>query len=117
MQRHQQEPETDQDPPEIAGSGVGAPEEQKSEQDQHRRDRDHVEDCPATRDMDSTRVEAYDQGIPVTAAPREKVGDPGGTCTVARCLDCGGMRIMRGTVRDNLRSVVAAQSSTEPTEE
>lgn len=72
------------------------------------RARDHIEGCPGEERPDDVRVEAYSQAIPATYRHDGPLGPAGGSCTVARCLECAGMRLMPGTPFENIRSVVDA---------
>jgi hypothetical protein len=69
------------------------------------RERDHLENCPLVEDERRAigRVEAYNEVRPANLKVGRMVPEP---VTVARCIECGGSRLLEGRLEENLIRVL-----------
>jgi hypothetical protein len=69
------------------------------------RERDHLDGCPSIDDerVASRAVEAYDETVIAPGKVLRGLGITAGqTVLIVRCLKCGGIRHLKGTVREKL---------------
>lgn len=80
------------------------------------RERDHMEGCPVHgATIAPYKTEAYDAEVTAPGTPVRALGaQAGDIVTVARCHGCGGIRYLRGTVRENIARVLTEGAPPDP---